>query len=249
MRASWAAPIAWQLRQKHMNLRNDHYTWPIALVFGSVIIIALFATLRELRFSQAVPESVVEIDFIQWHESALKAKSNKVISAPVTAKISHVIQQPLPKVNPINAPVAREPVVAEQPDTLEPLPVKQQAERPETSPESDQTEFLKKKNASSEDFPVPAPIFQLTSMPRFAHRVEPQYPLSMRSLGREAQVKLDVLVDANGKVRKVTVLQSGGDKFDEAAKAALLESVFIPGNIKGKSVAVSMHIPITFRLN
>ena len=95
---------------------------------------------------------------------------------------------------------------------------------------------------------MPVPLFKLTNLPRFAHKVEPEYPLDMRSLGKEATVKLELLIDRNGKVRKVTVLSSGGLEFDDAATKAMLQSTFVPGNIEGESVAVRMRIPIRFSL-
>ena len=101
---------------------------------------------------------------------------------------------------------------------------------------------------TGEPLPQPVPLFKLTSLPRFVHKVEPNYPESMRSLGKEATVKLELLIDRKGRVRQVTVLQSGGEAFDKAASEALLSSSFIPGNIEGQPVAVRMRIPIRFKL-
>ena len=236
-----------------MKIRNDISPWPMALVLGSFIALALFMVVPALQNQQAEPESVIEVDFMQWREPARAPKVKISAPKPMPVKSKPVVQQSKPQVKPIELPipipVIREPVINEQQTQPKQRPVEHPPVTLEITPQPVPTETVKPEEYNDEDLPAATPIFQLTALPRFAHKVEPQYPQSMRALGREAQVKLAVLIDAKGKVRKVTVLLSGGDVFDEAAKTALLASAFIPGNTEGKAVAVSMRIPITFRLN
>ena len=236
-----------------MQARNDIYTWPIALVFGSFITLALFFTLPALRFRHPNPEPpVIEIDFMQWREPAPVPKT-KSLSPPkpvVKPKPRPVVNvQPKPPSKPKPAEIIpREPVIPEKPTAEDPPAVTPPAVAPQPIAQPSPVDDAKPAQHLEQDMPAPVPIFKLTSMPRFAHKVEPQYPLSMRALGRESRVKLEVLIDHKGKVRRVTILQSGGEAFDTAARSALLASSFIPGNIEGKSVAVLMRIPIVFRL-
>ena len=240
-----------------MKARSDIYTWPMALVVGSVITLALFFTLPALHFRQINPEPpVIEIDFMQWREPTPMPKA-KVPAPPkplrVKPKPRPVIKErpELPvRVKPPETPVVPmvkeavipEKIVSEELPVTTP-PIVEQVEPPQPVQVNDA-------NAAQpeEDLPVPTPIFKLTALPRFAHKVDPEYPPAMRVLGREARVKLAVLVDPKGSVRKVTILESGGEAFDQAAISAIQASSFIPGNIEGKPVTVLMRIPIVFRL-
>jgi len=99
-----------------------------------------------------------------------------------------------------------------------------------------------------EALPTPVPIFEVSSLPRFVHRETPVYPSAMKQQGKEGTVKIEALVDALGKVRSVTVIQSAGELFDQAAIAAIQSSTFIPANTNGKPVPVLLRLPVRFRL-
>jgi len=97
--------------------------------------------------------------------------------------------------------------------------------------------------------PIPTPMFQLTQGPRFLHKEPPIYPETMRSNGTTGVVKLEALIDQEGRVRKVKVLKSAGEYFDQSAKRALLASSFLPAKIDDKPVAVLLRLPVRYRLN
>ncbi|MGD8560495.1 MAG: TonB family protein [Gammaproteobacteria bacterium] len=235
---------------------RDQY-WLPAIVLGSSITVALFMMLPNMRFDRPiVDEPVIVIDFMPWREPE---PVPKVAKPEVPKKQPPTKPRPKPKPTPHQAPVLPpepkqmpEPVPEKQlsaqpepePEPVEEPPVPQPVEEPPAEPVQSSPEEV----SSLEQLPKPAPLFRLTSMPRFAHKVEPQYPAVMRALGKEATVKLEVLIDRTGMVRKVTILQSGGDAFDKAATEALLSSNFVPGNIEGTPVAVRMRIPIRFSL-
>jgi TonB family protein len=92
------------------------------------------------------------------------------------------------------------------------------------------------------------PIFEVSSLPRFVHRANPIYPPAMKQQSKEGTVLIEALVDATGKVRKVEVIQSAGQAFDQAAIAAIQGSTFIPAKTNGKPVPVLLRVPIRFRL-
>jgi len=220
------------------------------------VTFALFMALPSLRFQNPeTQEPVIVIDFMQWREPTPLPK-------PATP-IKPVVQKPKPMVKPHQ--------IQEQPKIVEPKPKPEIRKQPTIDPESErnieqtaeppkpeqiippeppvtQPADTSEQTPQDEPLPVPVPLFKLTNLPRFAHKVEPEYPVEMRSLGKEAMVKLELLIDRNGKVRKVTVLKSGGSAFDAAATKAMLHSSFVPGNIEGETVAVRMRIPIKFSL-
>lgn len=97
-------------------------------------------------------------------------------------------------------------------------------------------------------FPIPVPIFSLTQAPRFLHREMPAYPEIMRASGSSGIVKLEALIDKEGRVREASVVQSAGVYFDEAAKKAILASRFYPAKIGSEPVAVLLRVPVKFEL-
>jgi TonB family protein len=232
---------------------DDLYTWTIAIVTGTLVTIAAFFAIPQLKIKTIDDEpAVVQIDFMQWREPAPLPKPSTP-KPPVPKKQDPVKPMETPpkiKSEPPKAPPPKPPerqVIPEKqlplnqptPPKAQPEPAPQPEPVPVTQPEAD---------TQPAPLPRPIPIFQLTSMPRFARYVEPEYPAIMRSLGQDASVKVEVLIDSKGQPRKVTILKSGGEEFDNAVIAALMQSTFIPGNVEGKPVAVLWRTQIKFRL-
>ena len=96
--------------------------------------------------------------------------------------------------------------------------------------------------------PTPVPIFRLTQAPRFLHRETPVYPETMRTQGISGIVKLEALIDKEGRVRKVNILTSAGKHFDQAARQAILASSFYPAEVENEPVAVLLRLPVKFDL-
>lgn len=96
--------------------------------------------------------------------------------------------------------------------------------------------------------PSPVPFFKLTAAPHFQQRALPVFPENMNRLGRTGIVKVEVLIDGQGVVRKVTILSSAGEDFDQAAITALLASRFSPGRLNEKPVAVLYRTQVEFKL-
>lgn len=100
----------------------------------------------------------------------------------------------------------------------------------------------------SEALPTPVPFFKITNAPRFLHRETPVYPDAMRAVGVSGVVKLEALIDKQGRVRQVTILTSAGKQFDEAATHAIMASSFYPAEVDKKPVAVLLRLPVKFEL-
>jgi protein TonB len=82
-----------------------------------------------------------------------------------------------------------------------------------------------------------------------ARRVRPTYPPRERLLGREAEVRLEVLVEPDGAVSEVRVLASGGEAFDRAALAAVRRETWRPARKDGALVPSRVAFTVRFRLD
>lgn len=78
--------------------------------------------------------------------------------------------------------------------------------------------------------------------------VEPRYPSRMQMLGREGTVVLDVVVEADGRVRSTAVRQSGGADFDDATRAAIAKQRFSPARREGRAVPSEVSFRYRFEL-
>ena len=98
------------------------------------------------------------------------------------------------------------------------------------------------------------PLFRLTRMPKILdynlETLKRFYPKEERDFGKEATVEAMILVDENGNVVDVQIIKSAGERFDAAAKKALLSKALIiqPGYMGDRPVASRVPIPITFSL-
>ena len=235
-------------------MHSDRY-WLPAFFTGTFITVALFMVLPNLNYNQPqVEEPTIVIDFMQWREPKPLPKSPQAV-VPVQPKLKPKPKPrplPEPKVTPPEKTTLKRELPVIDTDRLNKPDAVSEVEKPPIIAPQEPVTVAPTVDAQSktktEQLPEPVPLFKLTSLPRFVHKVEPAYPESMRALGKEATVKLELLIDRKGKVRQVTVLKSGGEAFDKAATEALLSSSFIPGNIEGQPVAVRMRIPIRFKL-
>jgi len=99
-----------------------------------------------------------------------------------------------------------------------------------------------------ESLPIPAEEFLISAMPKVLEEVRPQYPAEEKKKGIEGSVILDILIDAEGKVRKAQVIQSLTPAMDAAAQKAMKEFVFQPAKVGENSVAVKIKYSIRFVL-
>jgi len=80
--------------------------------------------------------------------------------------------------------------------------------------------------------------------------IHPKYPMASRRKGEQGRVILDVLVSKEGKARSVTIISTSGFKeLDTAAKDAVMDAKFKPGERNGKAVEASARMTILFQLN
>ena len=218
--------------------QNNHSYWLTALFVGSILNLFLFAVLPALGSNEKMPEpKVITLDFIAWQEPVkqMPAEIPKPKKTPPKPRPKPKPEKPKPIAPPKPAPIQK-PVLT---DAIEPAQEQVQAEPIEEVVEND----------TQDNVPVPVPLFQVTTLPRVVHWQAPVYPTQMKALGREATVKIEILIDKQGKIRQAEVINSGGADFDIAALDSVRHSTFMPANVDGVAVAVRYRIPIRFRLN
>jgi TonB family protein len=84
---------------------------------------------------------------------------------------------------------------------------------------------------------------KMTKAPKLLTSPEPAYPAGER---RTARVVLALTVGLDGKVHRVEVLRSGGERFDEVAVEAAGQFVFEPAEVNGRPAAVKISYSYAF---
>jgi len=77
----------------------------------------------------------------------------------------------------------------------------------------------------------------------------PTYPPEARRRGEEGTVVLEVLVGADGRIRRVDVLRSSGSALlDATARNGVRQWVFSPAYRANGPVPQTINVPITFKM-
>ncbi|MGV8057578.1 MAG: TonB family protein [Smithellaceae bacterium] len=90
--------------------------------------------------------------------------------------------------------------------------------------------------------------FGYMGAPTFIHREMPVYPMLARRLGKEGKVILKLLIDMNGKLQNIEVVEPAGFGFTEAAVAAVKNSTYAPASRNGEKVTTTALLPVRFYL-
>jgi len=84
--------------------------------------------------------------------------------------------------------------------------------------------------------------------PKLVETVEPTYPEAKRASGEAASVSLTLTIDRKGEVTDVTVAESAGSEFDEAAITAARGLRFEPAQKNGEAVPAKIRYVFDFKL-
>ena len=84
--------------------------------------------------------------------------------------------------------------------------------------------------------------------PRLLHEVKPSYTEDARQQGLEGDVILEIVVQRDGTVGEVRILQSLGDGLDQSAVEAVRRWRFEPARRLGSLVDVLVEVAVEFRL-
>jgi len=91
------------------------------------------------------------------------------------------------------------------------------------------------------------PVTNPDRPPRLLQRIQPVYPQDAFVRKIQGVVKLQILIDARGRVARATVIESIPD-LDEAARAAVLQWVFAAAVKDGRPVATLAVAPVRFQI-
>ncbi|MCX7983411.1 MAG: TonB family protein [Bacteroidetes bacterium] len=94
----------------------------------------------------------------------------------------------------------------------------------------------------------PADFVPVEKEPVIVKEVKPKYPDIALRAGLEGNVYVKVWVDKEGKVKKVVILKSDAEIFNQAAIEAAQQFVFTPAIMQNRPVPVWVSIPFRFRL-
>jgi TonB family protein len=86
------------------------------------------------------------------------------------------------------------------------------------------------------------------SKPTVRERVAPKYPPEMREQGISGRIIARLVIDKDGFVQDVEIVESPAGAFSEAATEALEQWTFEPATLNGDPVAVSYIVTLMFRL-
>lgn len=95
----------------------------------------------------------------------------------------------------------------------------------------------------------PAPPKSISGV-EYLQPPNPEYPAMSRRMREEGTAVLRVLVNARGRAERVELQKStGSPRLDEAAKQAVLRTLFKPYIEDGKALPVFATVPIKFQLD
>jgi len=90
---------------------------------------------------------------------------------------------------------------------------------------------------------------EVDERPRLLGRARPRYPASAQRRDIEGFVRLQFVVDVDGRVGNIEVVASRPRRvFDEAAIEAVRRWTFTPGKVRGQAVATRCSITLRFEL-
>jgi hypothetical protein len=93
-----------------------------------------------------------------------------------------------------------------------------------------------------------APISTVTSSPRLKKFIKPEYSQEMLDAKVQGFIRADILIDVDGKVKEVKILNDLGHGTAEKARAACFQLVFDPAMRGNEPVAVWVRYTIQFVL-
>jgi TonB family protein len=106
----------------------------------------------------------------------------------------------------------------------------------------------KLKPEDQDSLPNPTEEFLVSQMPVLVSEVRIPYPQQAREAGVEGPVVMELLIDADGKVRKVLLISGPGYGLNEAALKAVENFQFKPAKVDDQSVAVKIRYTYRFVL-
>lgn len=99
-----------------------------------------------------------------------------------------------------------------------------------------------------EDLPIPTDEYLVSSMPSVLSEIRIPYPPEARKQGVEGPVVMDLLIDAEGKVRDLRLISGPAESLNQAALKAVQDFRFRAARVGDKAVAVRIRYVYRFVL-
>ena len=96
--------------------------------------------------------------------------------------------------------------------------------------------------------PIPVEEYLISAPPQLLESFKPQYPSAARERNIEGAVRVEILIDREGRVRTSRVIEGLGFGTEEAALEAASKLRFKPAEVEGNAVAVKIQFVINFEL-
>lgn len=199
----------------------------MALSGGMLGALALFWGMQHLiapdeSIRKAIPEHTI-IDFV-------RIKHEQRAPEPKKREIHQNKPKPMP---PLQAP-ALNTLAAQTPSPIPVLP-----QMPAMQTHTGFTQGPKLSMAAMQGDSELAPLV----------RINPQYPPHARRLGIQGYVKAELVVDTEGKVKSIEIIESEpAGEFDRAVRRSLIRWKFKPKTEAGKAMEYSGVVTIRFNL-
>ena len=84
--------------------------------------------------------------------------------------------------------------------------------------------------------------------PRLLHAVEPSYSEAARQLQTSGSVRVNIVVNEQGKVTTVNIVRPVGLGLDDEAAAAVARYTFAPALREGQPIAVEVNVDVNFQI-
>ncbi len=158
--------------------------------------------------------------------------------------------KPLPKIVPIvKKAVIAPPVVVPVVDIAPAEQLTAPPPAPEPKPTEKAEPIVEAPPAPVVPPAPPAQIKMITSGVEYIQPPQPIYPVASRRMGEEGKVLLRVLISEQGRPERADIQKSSGStRLDDAAKKAVLQTLFKPYIEGGRALTVYAMVPIIFSL-
>jgi periplasmic protein TonB len=107
---------------------------------------------------------------------------------------------------------------------------------------------IKLKDSDPDSLPIPTDDYLVSAMPRLKKEIRISYPEMARKQNIEGPVVMDLLIDKDGRVRNVQLVQGPGFGLNEAAVNAAKDFEFTPARVGDQNVAVKIRYTYRFVL-
>lgn len=186
------------------------------------------------------PEPAIEQPPIQASKPEPIKETDKVIKVASRPKKVKVASKPKPP-PPLPPPELEFSSAAENQEVKEAPGAFQESPRVDTKETSPETKDILASVQSSPSLREAVPMYRENPYPR--------YPRIARRRGYQGTVVLEVLVNPEGRVGDLRVLESSGHNvLDQAAMVSVKQWLFEPGMKGDEKVAMWVKIPIRFQL-